>query len=294
MRKPLFEGAGTILCTPFLDDGINFEEYGRLIDFQLDSGIRAIVVGGIAGEGPTLTEEEFYSAIRFTKERAAGRAVVIAASASNSTAAAAERSRNACQAGADGLLLVGPYYNRATQAGLVRHFEYIADRVDKPIIISNIPLRTGIEFEPSTYAQLARHPRINGVKEVSGRTGMTLQTLALCPEDFYVWVGNDDQIVPFMAMGAVGVISILSNIMPAQVVRIAEAMRAGEYREAALLQRRYVDIMGKIFIEVNPTPLKTGLRLMGYQMGPFRLPLCEMSPEHLEIFKESMHHAGLI
>ena len=276
MKKTVFTGAATAIITPLNANGIDYESFGRLIDWQLASGIDAIVVVGTTGEGSTLTNEEHESAIRFCVERVAGRVPVIAGTGSNDTAYAIELSRFACDAGADALLLVSPYYNKATQKGLIASFTAIADAVDKPCILYNVPSRTGCNILPATAAALADHPNIVGIKEASGNISQIAELAALVGDKMDIYSGNDDQIVPVLSLGGKGVISVLSNVMPKETVDICRLFESGKIAESRELQLKLLPLINALFCEVNPIPVKAALAAMGYCDNYVRLPLTPM------------------
>ena len=281
MRTPVFTGACVAIVTPFTDDNkVDFDQFGQLIERQIAAGTDAICVCGTTGESATMSLEEHMETVEYCIKKVAGRVKVIAGAGSNDTAAALMLSQHAEAAGADALLLVTPYYNKATQMGLIKHYEYIADRVHTPIILYNVPSRTGCSFTAETYQALSKHPNIVGVKEASGNFGLILETRRLCDDDFYIWSGNDDQVVPMMSLGAKGVISVVSNVLPAVMVEISHLCLAGQFDAAAKLQIEYNDLCNALFMEVNPIPVKIALRMMGLDEGNLRLPLCEMTPEH--------------
>ena len=295
MKEPVFTGACTAIVTPFTPDGaIDYQRFDDLIEAQLAAGIDAICVCGTTGESATLSIREHIAAVDFCVERVAGRAKVVAGSGSNDTSAALYLSQHAQDSGADALLLVTPYYNKATQDGLVRHYTTIADRVDLPIILYNVPSRTGMSLTIQTYQRLAQHPNINGVKEASGDFSLISHTRALCGDTFHVWSGNDDQVVPMMALGAVGVISVASNLVPQVMVELTHLCLDDEFKAAAELQLKYLELMDALFLEVNPIPVKTAMGLIGRDAGALRLPLCEMSAEHLSQLRGAMERVGLI
>ena len=276
MKKTVFTGAATAIITPLNANGIDYESFGRLIDWQLASGIDAIVVVGTTGEGSTLTNEEHESAIRFCVERVAGRVPVIAGTGSNDTAYAIELSRFACDAGADALLLVSPYYNKATQKGLIASFTAIADAVDKPCILYNVPSRTGCNILPATAAALADHPNIVGIKEASGNISQIAELAALVGDKMDIYSGNDDQIVPVLSLGGKGVISVLSNVMPKETVDICRLFESGKIAESRELQLKLLPLINALFCEVNPIPVKAAMAAMGYCDNYVRLPLTPM------------------
>ncbi|MBQ1351550.1 MAG: 4-hydroxy-tetrahydrodipicolinate synthase [Oscillospiraceae bacterium] len=294
MREPVFEGSGVAIVTPFAKDGsINFPKLGELIDFHVAAKTDAVVICGTTGESSTQSLEEHMAAVDFCVQHTAGRMKVIAGAGSNDTNAALMLSKSAKDSGADATLLVTPYYNKATQTGLIKHYTYIADRVDIPMILYNVPSRTGLSFTAETYAALAKHPNINGVKEASGNFSLIASTRALCGDDFYIWSGNDDQVVPLMALGGKGVISVLSNILPEVTVQMTHACLAGNYEEGAKLQIDYMKLVNALFCEVNPIPVKAAMNLMGFDVGGCRLPLCEMTEKNLAFLKQTMLDAGI-
>lgn len=295
MKKPIFTGSGVAIITPMNEDGsINFDTFGKLVDFHLQNSTDAIIVCGTTGESATMSDEEKISAIEFVIKRTNGRIPVIAGTGSNDTEHALKLSLAACEAGADGLLIVTPYYNKTTQRGLVKHYQYIADRVSKPIILYNVPSRTGLCFTAAAYKELSMHPMINGVKEASGNFSLIAETFALCGDDLNIWSGNDDQIVAIAALGGCGVISTVANVIPMETHNIASLAVNGDFREAAKLQLKYLNLINSMFIEVNPIPVKTALGLMEYEVGGLRLPLCEMSDANLEKLKTAMKEVNLI
>ena len=294
MRSPLFTGSGVAIVTPFTTDTVDLTVLGRLLDFQLANGTDAIIVCGTTGEAATMSYRERMRAIEFCVEHVDGRVPVIAGSGSNATETALALSRDAERAGADGLLVVTPYYNKASQTGLIRHFSAVADGVGVPVILYNVPSRTGVNIAPETYAQLAKHPNINGVKEASGNLGAIQRTVNLCPEDFFIWSGNDDETAPICLLGGKGVISVVANILPGEMHRLTELCLAGDFAAAGKLQLRLKDLCDAMFCEVNPIPVKTALNLMGYDAGPLRLPLCEPSEENLQRIRRTLAQYGLL
>lgn len=295
MREPVFTGACTAIVTPFDESGaINYEVFGRHIEDQIARGMDAICVCGTTGESATMSIREHIAAVEFCVKQVDHRVKVIAGAGSNDTSAAVYLSQHAQDSGADALLHVTPYYNKASQTGLIKHYEYIADRVDLPILLYNVPSRTGVSFTAETYKVLAQNPKINGVKEASGNFSLLAHTRFACPDDFYIWSGNDDQVVPMMSLGAKGVISVASNIVPEIMVKMSHLCLEGQFDEAAKLQIAYMDFIDALFIEVNPIPIKTALNLAGWDVGQLRLPLCEMSEAHLESLKASMVRMGVL
>ena len=295
MRQPVFTGACTAIVTPFDESGaINYEVFGKLIEDQIARGIDAICVCGTTGESATMSIREHIAAVEFCVKQVNHRVKVIAGAGSNDTSAAVYLSQHAQDSGADALLHVTPYYNKASQTGLIKHYEYLADRTTLPIILYNVPSRTGVSFTAETYKALSENPKINGVKEASGNFSLLAHTRYLCGDDFYIWSGNDDQVVPMMSLGAKGVISVASNIVPEVMVKMSHLCLEGNYEEASRIQIEYMDFIDALFLEVNPIPIKAAMNLAGYDIGSLRLPLCDMSDGPLETLRRSMVKAGLL
>lgn len=295
MKNTIFTGAGVAIVTPFNADGsINFDGFAENLEYQINNGTDAIIVCGTTGEASTMTDDEHIECIRFAVERTKGRLPVIAGTGSNDTRYAAELSKTAQDLGADGLLLVTPYYNKASQKGLVAHFGKIAECVDIPIILYNIPGRTGVSIDISTYKTLSEFKNIVAVKEASGNISYTSKLIAECGDRLDVYSGNDDIIVPMMSIGAKGVISVLSNIMPKETHDMTQLCLDGNYPEAAALQMKYLNLINSLFIEVNPIPVKEAMNYMGMPSGECRLPLCTMTEANAEKLKIAMKNAGLI
>ncbi len=281
MKHTIFTGAATAIITPMTADGaVDYQQFGRLIDWQIAEGIDAIVAVGTTGEGPTLTDEEHIEAIRFCVERVAGRVPVIAGTGSNDTAYAVHLTEAACEVGADAMLLVTPYYNKATQGGLVRSFEAVAEASTKPCILYNVPTRTGCNLQPATVAALAQHPRIAAIKEASGDISQVAKIAALCGDDLDIYSGNDDQIVPILSLGGKGVISVLSNVMPRETVALCRRFFEGDVAGAAAEQLRLLPLIDALFCEVNPIPVKAAMAAMGFGENVLRLPLTPMEPQN--------------
>ena len=276
MKKTIFKGMATAMVTPMTQEGVDYEALGRFIDFQLASGINALVAVGTTGESATLTPEERKKVISFTIDRVAGRVPVIAGTGTNNTLHAIDYSVSAAQAGADALLVVTPYYNTATQNGLIAHFTAIADKVDKPIILYNVPSRTGCNLLPATVEKLAEHPNVAAIKEASGNMSQVVELFARCGDKIDVYSGEDGLTVPMLAMGGMGTISVLSNVIPKGAVEMTDAFFAGDLRKAAALQCRYLDLINLLFCEVNPIPAKAAISAMGYGKEFIRLPLTPM------------------
>lgn len=294
MNQTIFTGVGTALITPFTENGVDFESYARLIDWQIESGADALIAAGTSGEGSTLTMDEHKEVIRFTVERAAGRVPVIAGTGSNSTIDAIELSLSASESGADALLVVTPYYNKATQKGLIQHFTAIADASTKPIILYNVPSRTGCNILPSTYAVLADHPNIQGIKEASGNISQIVETASLIGDKLDIYSGNDDQIIPILSIGGKGCISVVSNLMPAKTHDMCAKYFAGDTSAAAKIQLDLIPLINSLFSEVNPIPVKAAMAAMGYCDNIVRSPLTVMEPEHQEIMLKLMRDQNLI
>jgi 4-hydroxy-tetrahydrodipicolinate synthase len=294
LKKEIFKGAGVALITPFTENGINFDELGRLIDDQIQAHTDAIVIAGTSGEAATMSDEEHRSVIRFACEKTAGRVPVIAGTGSNETSYAIELSKYAESVGADALLQVTPYYNKCTQKGLIAHYRAIADAVNIPIILYDVPSRTGVRIETSTYVELAKHPNIVAVKEANGDLSRILRLRAAVGDALDIYSGNDDQIVPILSLGGKGVISVLSNVAPKQTHDICQLYFEGKVNESAKLQIEYSDLIDALFCEVNPIPVKTAMRLMGYEAGPLRLPLTEMEPAHLAQLEQALRRHSLL
>ena len=295
MRTPVFTGSCPALVTPFDQNNIiNYDAFGRLIDAQIEAGVDAVCVCGTTGESATMSIREHIAAVEFCVKRVAHRVKVIAGAGSNDTSAAVYLSQHAQDSGADALLHVTPYYNKASQTGLIKHYEYIADRVELPIILYNVPSRTGVSFTAETYKILSENPKINGVKEASGNFSLLAHTRFLCGEDFYIWSGNDDQVVPMMALGAKGVISVASNIVPQVMVKMSHLCLENDFAAASKLQIQYMDLIDALFTEVNPIPIKAAMNLLGQEAGPLRLPLCDISEKNLEVLRQAMVRANLL
>ena len=294
VKTPLFKGSCTALVTPLNENGIDYERLRKNIDLQYENGTAAIVICGTTGENAVQTQAEHDELVRVAVNHTAGRMKVIAGIGSNDTLHALHNAQNAKAVGADGVLMVTPYYNKSTQKGLVEHFTYVADRVEIPLILYNVPSRTGIGISAETYKTLSAHPNINGVKEASGDFSLIGKTLALCRDDLYLWSGNDDNTVPMMAMGALGVISVASNLVPGVLSKLCALCLEGDCAAAAALYGKYAALFSTLFIETNPIPVKTAMRLCGLDSGLMRLPLTDMSEEHLNILQSCLREIGLI
>lgn len=294
MKTPVFTGSSVAIVTPFRDGKVDFEKLSELIEFQIAGGTAAITICGTTGEGSTLSLEEHMETVDFCIKRVNKRIKVIAGAGSNDTMAAVMLSQEAERSGADAVLSVTPYYNKTTQRGLVKHYSYIADRINIPIILYNVPSRTGLSIAFDTYKELSKHPNINGAKEASTNFSLIGSTIAACGDDFYIWSGNDDETVPMMSIGAKGVISVVANILPAMTAELTRSCLKGDYLHASKMHLKYLDFMGKLFIEVNPMPIKVAMNLVGMDVGEPRLPLCDMEPANLEKLKASMRNIGLL
>ena len=294
MRKPLFTGSGVAVITPFTSETVDYAALRRLIDFQLQSGTHAIVVCGPPGEAATMSHVAGRRPVETGVRQVSGRVPVIAGTGANSTETAITLSKDAALAGVDGLLVVTPFYNKATQRGLIRHYETIADAVDRPMILYNVPSRTGVKCAAETYAALSRHPNIQGVKEASGDFALIQKTRELCPEDFYIWSGNDDETAPIMLLGGVGVISVAANVAPREMRALTHACLEGDFVTAGKLQLKLRRLCEALFWEVNPIPVKTALAMMGRCEERLRLPLCEMEPGNRERLWDVLAEYGLV
>ena len=295
MKNTIFTGAGVAIVTPMFPDGsINYEKLGELIDFNIDNGTDAIVICGTTGESATMTDEEHVECIRYAVEKANKRVPVIAGTGSNDTKYAVELSKEAEKIGADALLLVTPYYNKTSQEGLIRHFTQIADAVNIPIILYNVPSRTGVNISVDTIAKLAEHKNICAIKEASGNISSIAKIAAVCGDKIDIYSGNDDQIVPIMALGGKGVISVLSNCMPFETHEICSLCLENKYDEARAKALSLLDFTNKLFSDVNPIPVKQALNFMGFEVGKCRLPLVDMSESAASSLRESMVKLGLV
>ena len=289
----VFKGAATALVTPLNENGIDYENFERLLNWQVDEGINALVICGTSGEGSTLSDEEHRAALKFAYDVVGKRVPMIAGTGSNDTAYAIELTKFACEVGYDAMLVVTPYYNKATQNGLVKMFETIADASTKPIILYNVPSRTGVNIEPETYARLAEHPMITGIKEANGNIAKIVETKALVGDKLDIWSGNDDQIVPILAAGGSGVISVLSNVLPKKTVELCNKFFAGDVKGSMDMQCEMFDLIKALFCEVNPIPVKAAVAALGYCENYVRLPLTPMEKQHEEVLLECMRKQGL-
>ncbi len=289
MKKTIFTGAGVAIITPFDDAGnINFAELGKIIDNQISEGTDAIIITGTTGESATLSDEEHKAAIKFAVEHTNKRIPVVAGTGSNDTDYAIQLSQYAEEVGADGLLLVTPYYNKCTQKGLIAHYTKIADAVNLPMIVYNVPSRTGVNIKPETYAELCKHQNIVAAKEANGDLSSIVKTRRLCGEDLTIYSGNDDQIIPILSVGGKGVISVLSNVAPKDTHLICQLYFEGKVEAAAKLQIDYSDLIDALFCEVNPIPVKAAMKLLGWNVGNVRMPLSEIEPQHLDVVRAAL------
>lgn len=280
--KTIFKGAATALITPFDENGIDYESFGKLIDWQIDQGIDALVICGTTGEGSTLTHEEHEEVLSFAVRKIGGRVPAIAGTGTNDTARAIELTKHACSLGYDATLMVTPYYNKATQNGLIKMFTAIADESTVPIILYNVPSRTGVNIEPKTYLALADHPMIQGIKEANGNIAKIAETMALVGDKLDLYSGNDDQIVPVLSLGGKGVISVLSGIAPKDTAKMCKLYFDGNTDESRKLQLKYLPLINALFSEVNPIPVKAASSKMGLCKNILRLPLTEMEDKNAE------------
>ncbi len=293
--NPIFRGAATALVTPMHSDGsIDYESFGRLIDWQIAQGIDALVIAGTTGEGSTLSDAEHREVLAFAAERIAGRVPYIAGTGSNDIAYAIDLTKFACSIGADAMLVVTPYYNKATQKGLIASYNAIADASDKPIIVYNVPSRTGVGIEPATYLELSKHPNIKAIKEANGNISKIVETAALVGDALDIYSGNDDQIVPILSMGGSGVISVLSNLMPAETSLLCHRWFIGDTQTSAQMQCRFTELIKTLFCEVNPIPVKAAMAAMGFGGNNLRLPLTPMESANEAKLLTLMKAQGLI
>lgn len=293
MKNTIFTGAATAIITPLTEAGIDFDKLGKMIEWQISEGIDALVVTGTTGEGSTLTDEEHKAVIKYSVEKVAGRVPVIAGTGSNDTAYAVDLTKYACEVGADAMLLVTPYYNKATQQGLIKSFEIVADASTKPCILYNVPSRTGCNLTPASCAVLAKHPNIVAIKEASGNISQIAQIAHLCGDEIDIYSGNDDQIIPVMSLGGKGVISVLSNILPKETSEMCHKYMDGDTAGALKMQLDYLPLIDALFCEVNPIPVKAACAAMGWCENYLRLPLTPMEADHEAKLLSLMREAGI-
>ena len=292
-QESIFQGVATALITPLTEQGVDFEAFGKLIDWQIAEGINALVICGTTGESSTLTDEEHRQVLKYAAEKVNGRVPIIAGTGSNDVSYAIDLTRYACDIGYDAMLLVTPYYNKTTQRGLVAMYNAIADASTKPIILYNVPSRTGVSIEPATYAELAKHPRIYAIKEANGNLSKIVETAALVGDQLDIYSGNDDQIVPILACGGKGVISVLSNVAPKEAVAMCRKFFDGDVAGAMALQKQYLPLIHALFCEVNPIPVKAAMAHMGFCENYLRLPLVTMEESHEASLLACMRGVGI-
>ena len=295
MSEPIFTGSAVAIVTPMNSDGsVNFEEYGKLIEFQISNGTDAIVATGTTGESATLNPEEHCKVIEYTVKKVNKRVPVIAGTGSNDTVFAAELSKEAEQAGADAILSVTPYYNKTSQSGLIRHYNYIADRISIPMILYNVPSRTGCNIKPETYAELCKHPMIKATKEANGDLSALVRTMALCGDQLDVYSGEDSQAFAITAMGGLGVISVLANVCPKETHDMMRYALDGDFRKSFAMQKYYIELIDMLFSDVNPIPVKAAMNLLGFNCGPCRMPLAPMSESGFAALVECLRRYQII
>lgn len=294
MKNLIFRGIATAMVTPMTATGVDYDALARFIDFQLEEGINALVAVGTTGESATLTPQERKEVIRFTVERVAGRVPIIAGTGTNNTQHVLESTKSACDDGADAVLVVTPYYNKATQAGLIAHFTAVADASDKPVILYNVPSRTGCNLLPDTVAVLAKHPNIAAIKEASGNMGQVVELAAKCGDDIAIYSGEDGITLPILSMGGQGCISVASNVVPRTMVSLADTFFRGDVAEAARMQRELWPLIHLLFCEVNPIPAKAAVSAMGYGQEHIRLPLTPMEDAHRAALYAEMKKLGVL
>lgn len=295
MKTPVFTGSAVAIITPMNDDfSVNYDEFKKFIDWQIDNGTDAIVICGTTGESSTLKTVHHLEAIKFCVDYVNGRVPVIAGAGSNNTECGLDLAVKACEYGVDALLLVTPYYNKCTQKGLIKHYTMYHEATNVPLILYNVPSRTGVNIEPETLLELSKLPRINGVKEASGNISQVMKIRALCGDELNIWSGNDDQIPAVMACGGKGVISVLSNICPQETHNMVQAYLDGDANKCTEMMAHYLELANAMFVEVNPIPVKAACNMMGWAAGPCKMPLCEMTEEHTAYVKSVMQKYGLI
>ena len=294
MKKTIFKGCGTAIATPFTEDGVNFEEFGKLLEDQIANEVDAIIVCGTTGESATMSEEEKKEVIKFAIDKINKRTKVVIGTGSNNTTSAIKMSKYAEEAGADALLVVTPYYNKTTQKGLVAHYKAIAESVSLPIIMYSVPSRTGVNITPETCLELSKIENIVAIKEASGNISQVAKIASLCKDNLDIYSGNDDQVIPLLSLGGKGVISVLSNVMPKYTHEMVHKYLDGDVKEASKMQLDVLDLIDALFCEVNPIPVKYALNLMGYNFGKPRMPLIELSNSNKEKLEEIMKKHNLI
>jgi 4-hydroxy-tetrahydrodipicolinate synthase len=292
MRKPIFTGAGVAIVTPFTENGVNFDKLGELIDFQINEGIDSIIICGTTGEASTMPDDEHKAVIKFAVEKVSKRVPVIAGTGSNDTNHAISLSKYAEEVGADAILSVTPYYNKTTQKGLYEHFKLIANSIKTPVVLYNVPGRTGLNIDPQTVKQLSEIDNIVAIKECN--LNQVGEIVKICPDDFTVYSGNDDQVVPLLALGGKGLISVMANIIPKKAHDLVSTFLAGNIEESRKIQLDLLNLIKALFIEVNPIPIKAAMNLMGMEVGKCRLPLVDMSEKNYNTLKQALQNYGLI
>ncbi len=292
-RKPIFTGAASAIITPTNENGVDYENFEKLLNWQIEEGIDGLVIAGTSGEAATLSDEEHREVLKFAIDVVKGRVPMIAGTGSNDTSYAIDLTKYACEIGYDAVLVVTPYYNKATQKGLIKMFTTIADASTVPVILYNVPSRTGVNIEPATYAVLAEHPMIQGIKEASGQIDKITETMSLVGDKLDLYSGNDDQIVPLMSIGGKGVISVVSNVAPKETSLMCKKFFEGDIKGAAELQFKYFKLIKALFSEVNPIPAKAAMAAMGFCEDYVRLPLTVMEDEHKAVLLERMREVGI-
>ena len=292
-KKPIFTGAATALVTPLTENGVDYAAFEKLINWQIDEGIDALVICGTTGEGATLSDDEHREVLKFAAQVVNGRVPIIAGTGSNDTAYAIDMTKFACEIGYDAVLVVTPYYNKTTQRGLIAMFTAIADAATKPLILYNVPSRTGVNIEPATYAALAKHPNIAAIKEAGGNISKVVETAALVGDALDIYSGNDDQIVPILACGGKGVISVLSNVLPKETSEMCHTFFKGDVKGAMEMQKKYLALTNALFCEVNPIPVKAAMAAMGFCENYLRLPLVTMEENHENMLLQKMRDVGV-
>ncbi len=292
-KESIFKGAATALITPIDENGIDYDKFGRVIDWQISKGINALVICGTTGEGSTLSDKEHREALEFAVKRADGKTKMIAGTGSNDTAYAIDLTKFACKIGYDAMLLISPYYNKATQNGLIKSFTAIADASTKPCILYNVPSRTGVNIEPETYGALADHPMIYAIKEANGNLSKIMETVRIVGDRLDIYSGNDDQVTPILSVGGAGVISVLSNVLPEKTVLMCNKFFEGDIKGATKMQLDMLPLINALFCEVNPIPVKAAMAAMGFCKDYLRLPLTPMESAHKENLLKLMREQGL-
>ncbi len=294
MKKTVFKGSGVAIITPFTETGVNFDELGKMLDYHIENGTDAIIICGTTGEASTMPDEEHCATIKYAVDHIAGRIPVIAGTGSNDTPHAVKLSKYAEEAGCDAILSVTPYYNKATQGGLIKHFSAIANAINIPVILYNVPSRTGCNILPETALELSKIDNIVGIKEASGNLSQVAKLASICPEDFAIYSGNDDQILPVLSLGGLGVISVVANVAPKETHDMVMKFLDGDIKGAKELQLGMIELCDALFCEVNPIPVKAAMKLMGWKTGDLRLPLTEITDKGLSQLKSAMAGYGLI